>query len=200
MTAQPLKSIELCLEIMVVTIRSRNFFSRKSTYICRLVMTSPKIKIAKKLSEFDRATSQIDRNMLRNNGGNNAKPKFFFTKIDLHTSISDDVIENTNCKKISDFDRATSSIDRIMHRNNGGNNAKPQFFSRKSTYICRFVMTSPKIQIAMAFFLSCNFVAAQEFIEFQRVLRFRNVICARVLKSPRPLTTPSPTKEIIANY
>ena len=40
------------------------FFSRKSTYICRLVMTSPKIQIAKKLSDFDRATSQIDRNMV----------------------------------------------------------------------------------------------------------------------------------------
>ena len=63
-------------------------------------------------------------------------------------SISDDVTENTNCKKISDFDRATSQINRNMLRNNGGNNAKPQFFSRKSTYICRLVMTSPKIQIA----------------------------------------------------
>ena len=63
-------------------------------------------------------------------------------------SISDDVTENTNCKKISDFDRVTSQIDPNMLRNNGGNNAKPQFFSRKSTYICRLVMTSPKIQIA----------------------------------------------------
>ena len=35
-----------------------------------------------------------------------------------------------------------------MLRNHGGNNAKPQFFSRKSTYICRLVMTSPKIQFA----------------------------------------------------
>ena len=103
LTAQPLKSIGICLEIMVVTMRSRNFFSRKSTYICRLVMTSPKIKIAKKLSDFDRATSQIDRNMLRNNGGNNAKPQFFFTKIDLHMSISDDVTEYTNCKEIVRF-------------------------------------------------------------------------------------------------
>ena len=62
-------------------------------------------------------------------------------------SISDDVTKNTNCKKISDFDRATSQINRNMLRNNGGNNTKPQFFSRKSTYICRLVMTSPKIQI-----------------------------------------------------
>ena len=50
------------------------FFLRKSTYICRLVMTSPKIQISKKLSDFDRATSSIDRIMLRNNGGSNAKP------------------------------------------------------------------------------------------------------------------------------
>ena len=66
-------------------------------------------------------------------------------------SISDDVTENTKYKKISDFDRATSQIDRNMLRNNGGNNAKPQFFSRKSTNICRLVMTSPKIQIAKKF-------------------------------------------------
>ena len=97
------QSIELCLEIMVVTMRSRNFFSRKSTYICRLVMTSPKIQIAKKLSDFDRATSSIGRIMLRNNGGSNTKPQFFFTKIDLHMSISDDVTENTNCKKTVRF-------------------------------------------------------------------------------------------------
>ena len=63
-------------------------------------------------------------------------------------SISNDVTGTTNCKKISDFDRATSQIDPNMLRNNGGNNAKPQFFSRKSTYICQLVMTSPKIQIA----------------------------------------------------
>ena len=54
-------------------------------------------------------------------------------------------------QKLSDFDRATSSIDRIMLRNNGGSNAKPQFFSRKSTYICRLVMTSPELQIAKKF-------------------------------------------------
>ena len=35
-----------------------------------------------------------------------------------------------------------------MLRNNGGNNAKPQFFSQNSTYICPLVMTSLKIQMA----------------------------------------------------
>ena len=46
LTAQLLNSIEICLEIMVVTMRSRNFVYK----ICRLVVTSPKIQIAKKLS------------------------------------------------------------------------------------------------------------------------------------------------------
>ena len=40
-------------------------------------------------------------------------------------SISDDVTENTNFKKIVRIDRAISQIDRNMLRNNGGNNAKP---------------------------------------------------------------------------
>ena len=34
LTAQPLKSIEICLEIMVVTMRSRNFFhENRPTYV-----------------------------------------------------------------------------------------------------------------------------------------------------------------------
>ena len=114
-------------------------------------MTSPKIQIAKKLRDFDRATSQIDRNMLRNNGGNNAKPQFFSRKSTYICRLVMTSPKIQIAKKSSDFDRATSQIDRNMLRNNGGNNAKPQFFPRKSTYICRLVMTSPKIQIAKKF-------------------------------------------------
>ena len=124
------------------------FFSRNSTNICRLVMTSPKIQIAKKLSDFDRATSWIDRIMLRNNGGNNAKPQFFSRNSTYICRLVMTSPKIQIAKKLSDFDRATSWIDRIMLRNNGGNNAKPQFFSRNSTNICRLVMTSPKMQIA----------------------------------------------------
>ena len=86
-------------------------------------MTSPKIQIAKKLSDFDRATSSIDRIMLRNNCGNNAKPQFFSRK---STYICQLVMTSPKikiAKKLSDFDRATSLIDRIVLRNNGGNNA-----------------------------------------------------------------------------
>ena len=145
LTAQLLKSIRICLEIMVVTMRSRNFFSRKSTYICRLVMTSPKIQIAKKLSDFDRATSSIGRIMLKNNGGSNTKPQFFSRKSTYIYRLVMTSPKIQIAKKLSDFDRATSSIGRIMLKNNGGSNTKPQFFSRKSTYIYRLVMTSPKI-------------------------------------------------------
>ena len=108
--------------------RSRNFFSRKSTYICRLVMTSPKIQIAKKLSDFDRATSSIGRIMLRNNGGSNAKPQFFSRKSTYICRLVMTSPKIQIAKKLSDFDRATSSIDRIMLKNNGGSNTKPQFF------------------------------------------------------------------------